>query len=136
MNLVMMQDLANLEVLDVLEGNTEQALVDLQLSLAAYTKVVINNLGDSVPKHVFMQLVSQGRMTLVRKSAFAQSVASKWPLHHIVFLPLPVLQSLKPSESRMIVLAIGNWEVAVSTTCLLFPNLAAHSLHHLHPLGL
>lgn len=54
-----MQDLANLDVLDVSNGNHEQALVDLQLSLAAYTQVVAHNLCDSIPKLVYAQLVAK-----------------------------------------------------------------------------
>lgn len=54
-----MQDLANLEVLEVGESNNEQALVDLQLSLAAYTQVVVKNLCDSIPKLVYAQLVGK-----------------------------------------------------------------------------
>ncbi|DBA97858.1 TPA: hypothetical protein ACH3X3_012722 [Trebouxia sp. C0006] len=53
------EDLANLDVLDVGSGNNEQALVDLQLSLAAYTQVVITNLCDSIPKLVRAQLVGK-----------------------------------------------------------------------------
>lgn len=49
----------NLEVLKVGEGNNEQALVDLQLSLAAYTQLVVKNLGDSIPKLVYAQLVGK-----------------------------------------------------------------------------
>ena len=54
-----MQDLAILEVLEAGEGNNEQALVDLQLSLAAYTQVVVKNLCDSIPKLVYAQLVGK-----------------------------------------------------------------------------
>ena len=54
-----LQDLANLDVLDVSNGNHEQALVDLQLSLAAYTQVVAHNLCDSIPKLVYAQLVAK-----------------------------------------------------------------------------
>lgn len=53
------QDLENLDVLKVGESNNEQALVDLQLSLAAYTQVVVKNLGDSIPKLVYAQLVGK-----------------------------------------------------------------------------
>lgn len=52
-------DLINLEVLEVGESNNEQALVDLQLSLAAYTQVVIKNLSDSIPKQVYAQLIGK-----------------------------------------------------------------------------
>ena len=54
-----MQDLANLDVLIVGKGNHQQALVDLQLSLAAYTQVVVGNLCDSIPKLVYAQLVAK-----------------------------------------------------------------------------
>ena len=54
-----LQDLMHLDVLKVGEGNNEQALVDLQLSLAAYTQVVVKNLGDSIPKLVYAQLVGK-----------------------------------------------------------------------------
>ncbi|KAL3151207.1 hypothetical protein ABBQ38_013050 [Trebouxia sp. C0009 RCD-2024] len=53
------EDLENLDVLKVGESNNEQALVDLQLSLAAYTQVVVKNLGDSIPKLVYAQLVGK-----------------------------------------------------------------------------
>lgn len=46
------QDLANLEVLEVGPGNTEQTLVDL------HTQVIVKNLCDSVPKLVYNQLIS------------------------------------------------------------------------------
>ena len=52
-------DLTNLEVLKVGESNDDQALVDLQLSLAAYTQVVVNNLCDCIPKLVYAQLVGK-----------------------------------------------------------------------------
>ncbi len=55
------QDLANLDVLKDGSGNNEQALVDLQLSLAAYTQVVVTNLCDSIPKLVRAQLVGKVR---------------------------------------------------------------------------
>ena len=54
-----MQDLENLDVRKVGESNNEQALVDLQLSLAAYTQVVVKNLSDSIPKVVYAQLVGK-----------------------------------------------------------------------------
>ena len=41
--------------LEVSAGN--EALVDLQLSLAAYTQIVMANLCDTVPKLVYNQLV-------------------------------------------------------------------------------
>ncbi|DBA70035.1 TPA: hypothetical protein ACH3X2_012332, partial [Trebouxia sp. C0005] len=53
------EDLANLDVLDVGSGNNEQVLVDLQLSLTAYTQVVVTNLCDSIPKLVRAQLVGK-----------------------------------------------------------------------------
>lgn len=56
---VWVQDLENLDVLKVGEDNNEQALVDLQLSLAAYTQVVVKSLGDSIPKLVYAQLVGK-----------------------------------------------------------------------------
>lgn len=49
----------NLDVLKVGEDNNEQALVDLQLSLAAYTQVVVKSLGNSIPKLVYAQLVGK-----------------------------------------------------------------------------
>ena len=44
------------------EGDNVEDLVDLQLSLVAYTQVVIKNLCDSVPKLVYTQLVSTVRL--------------------------------------------------------------------------
>lgn len=52
-------------MLKVGEGNNEQALVDLQLSLAAYPQVVVKNLGDSIPKLVYAQLVGKVLHTTV-----------------------------------------------------------------------
>lgn len=54
-----MQDLAHLEVLQSDNGNHEQALVDLQLGLAAYTQAVVKGLCDSIPKLVYSQLVAK-----------------------------------------------------------------------------
>ena len=48
-----MQELQGLEVLEAGEGNAANALVPLQLSLAAYTQTVVKNLCDSVPKLVY-----------------------------------------------------------------------------------
>ena len=54
-----MQDLENLDVLKVGESDNEQALADLQLSLAAYTQVVVKNLSDTITKVVYYQLVGK-----------------------------------------------------------------------------
>ncbi len=70
--------------LEVLDG--DEALVDLQLRLAAYTQVVMKNLCDTVPKLVYNQMVTKVRSCispgslhsmrkpvrlLMRKSSFA-----------------------------------------------------------------
>lgn len=61
---VYIDDLQDLSKLDVLEagGDNIEDLVDLQLSLVAYTQVVIKNLCNSVPKLVYTQLVSTVRL--------------------------------------------------------------------------
>ena len=45
--------------LEVLDG--DESLVDLQLSLAAHTEIVMKNLCDTVPKLVYNQLVTKVR---------------------------------------------------------------------------
>ena len=51
--------MGNLDVLDPGSNNDKQALVDLQLSLAAYTQIVVKNLCDSIPKLVYAQLITK-----------------------------------------------------------------------------
>ena len=51
--------------LEVSVGN--EALVDLQLSLAAYTQIVMANLCDTVPKPVYNQLVTKVRHRICQR---------------------------------------------------------------------
>ena len=59
--------------LEILHG--DESLVDLQLSLAAYTEIVMKNLCDTVPKLVYNQLVTKVRQAgLQTTSETAQGV--------------------------------------------------------------
>lgn len=59
---------------DIGNSNDEQALVDLQLSLAAYTEVVVKSLSDTIPKLVYAQLVTQVSCRSVSGFCYVHSV--------------------------------------------------------------
>ena len=90
--------MGNVDVLDPGSNNDEQALVDLQLSLAAYTQIVVKNLCDSIPKLVFAQLITKVKCIHAQTASTHAHTASRSQL----------LCGMRASESKLCIATVMN----------------------------
>ena len=93
----------------MLEVLSDEALMDLQLSLAAYTQIVMKNVCDTVPKLVYNQLVK--KVCPCNSSLFSLNAIGNTAVHSALALTstclITVVHHIVPSSNTQDIVQAG-----------------------------